>query len=72
MLVMVKNHTNSYDVLRIRRSSYIAAKDGYMQLVLSGGFESINDCTGFYFQRSNYSISKVVFRKLLEECFGIY
>lgn len=39
MLVMVKNHTNSYDVLRIIRSSYIAAKAGYLQFVPSGGFE---------------------------------
>lgn len=47
MFVMVKNHSNSYDALRIRRSSDVAAKAGYLQFVPSGGFESINDCTDF-------------------------
>lgn len=68
---MVKNHSNSYDALRIRRSSDVAAKAGYLQFVLSDGFKSINDCTDFDSQWVNYSISKVISRELLEECFGI-
>lgn len=68
---MVKNHSNSYDALRIRRSSDVAAKAGYLQFILSDGFESINNCTDFDSQRVNYSISKVISRELLEECFGI-
>ena len=71
MFVMVKNHSNSYDALRIRRSSDVTAKAGYLQFVPSGGFKSINDCTDFDSQWSNYFISKVIFRELLEGCFGI-
>ena len=71
MLVLVKNYSGSYDALRIRRSQNVAAKAGYLQFVPSGGFESINDCTDFDSQWSNYSITKVIFRELLEECFGI-
>lgn len=55
----------------IRRIQNVAAKAGYLQFVPSGGFESINDCTDFDSQWSNYSITKVIFRELLEECFGI-
>lgn len=62
---------NIYDVLRIRRSAKVSAKAGYLQFVPSGGFEAMNDGTDFDTQWDNYSISKVIFRELLEECFGI-
>lgn len=71
LFVMVKNYNGSYDVLRIRRSSNVAAKANYLQFIPSGGFEAINDCDDFDSQWDNYSISKVLFRELLEECFGI-
>lgn len=71
MLVLVRNYNNSYDLLRIRRSSDVAAKPGYLQFVPSGGFEAIGDGTDFDTQWDNYSIKKALFRELLEECFGI-
>jgi hypothetical protein len=48
----------------------VAAKPGFLQFIPSGGFESMNDCNDFDAQWDNYSISKVLFRELLEECFG--
>lgn len=71
MLVLVKNYSGSYDALRIRRSPDVAAKAGYLQFIPSGGFEAMNDATDFDAQWDNYSISKALFRELLEECFGI-
>lgn len=71
MFVLIKNYNHSYDALRIRRSTQVAAKAGYLQFIPSGGFEAMNDGTDFDTQWDNYSISKVLFRELLEECFGI-
>lgn len=71
MFVLIKNYNHSYDALRIRRSTQVAAKVGYLQFIPSGGFEAMNDGTDFDTQWDNYSISKVLFRELLEECFGI-
>jgi hypothetical protein len=70
MFVLVKNNSGSYDALRIRRSTDVAAKPGFLQFIPSGGFEAMNDCIDFDAQWDNYSISKAVFRELLEECFG--
>lgn len=70
VFILIKNHSGSYDTLRIRRSSDVAAKPGYLQFIPSGGFESINDGDDFDSQWSNYSLQKAVFRELLEECFG--
>lgn len=71
MFVLVKNRSGSYDALRIRRSSDVAAKAGYLQFIPSGGFEAMNDATDFDAQWDNYSITKVLFRELLEECIGM-
>lgn len=71
MFVMVKNHAGSYDALRIRRSINVIAKPGFIQFIPSGGFEAANDCTDLDSQWDNYSITKAVFRELLEECFGM-
>ena len=68
---MVKNRADKYDILRIRRSTEVAAKPGFIQFIPSGGFEAANDCTDMDSQWDNYSITKSVFRELLEECFGI-
>lgn len=70
MLVLVKNNSNSYDALRIRRSAEVSAKPGFLQFIPSGGFEAMNDCTDFDSQWDNYSLKKAIFRELLEECFG--
>lgn len=71
IFVMIRNYSNSYDVLRIRRSSNVSAKANYLQFIPSGGFEAMNDCTDCDAQWDNYSIAKVLFRELLEECFGV-
>ncbi len=70
IFVLVKNCSGKYDALRIRRSENVVAKPGFLQFVPSGGFEAMNDCVDYDSQWDNYSISKVVFRELLEECFG--
>ena len=69
--VLVRNYNGSYDALRIRRSENVSAKANYLQFIPSGGLEAMNDCIDFDSQWDNYSLSKVVFRELLEECFGI-
>lgn len=69
--VMIKNRSGSYDALRIRRSENVSAKPGFLQFIPSGGFEAMNDCTDFDSQWDNYSITKAIFRELLEECFGM-
>lgn len=71
MFVMVKNHANSYDVLRMRRSINVVAKPGFIQFIPSGGFEAANDGDDLDSQWDNYSITKAIFRELLEECFGL-
>ena len=71
IMVMVKNYSGSYDCLRIRRSENVAAKAGYIQLIPSGGFESINSDMCREAQWTNYSLNKVLFRELAEECFGL-
>ena len=71
MFVLVRNYSNSYDVLRIRRSANVSAKANYLQFIPSGGLEAMNDCNDFDSQWDNYSLCKVIFRELLEECFGI-
>lgn len=71
MFVMVKNRAGSYDALRIRRSDNVIAKPGFIQFIPSGGFEATNDCIDLDSQWDNYSITKAVFRELLEECFGM-
>ncbi len=71
VFVMVKNRADKYDILRIRRSTEVAAKPEFIQFIPSGGFEAANDCTDMDSQWDNYSITKSVFRELLEECFGI-
>lgn len=70
IFVVIKNHQGKYDTLRIRRSVEVAAKPGFLQFIPSGGFEAMNDCVDFDAQWDNYSITKAVFRELLEECFG--
>jgi len=70
IFVMVKNHSGKYDTLRIRRSENVAAKPGFLQFIPSGGFEAMNDCTDYDAQWDNYSITRAVFREMLEECFG--
>ena len=54
----------------MRRSVNVNAKPGFIQFIPSGGFEAANDCIDLDSQWDNYSISKAVFRELLEECFG--
>ena len=71
IIQLYSDGSESYDVLRIRRSAKVSAKAGYLQFVPLGGFEAMNDGTDFDTQWDNYSISKVIFRELLEECFGI-
>lgn len=70
-LVLVKSRVGTYDVLRIRRSEQVASKAGFLQFIPSGGFEAYNDDLSFDAQWENYSITKVLFRELLEECFGM-
>lgn len=70
IFVMIKNYSEEYDVLRIRRSENVAIKPGFLQFIPSGGFEAMNDCVDYDAQWDNYSITKAVFRELLEECFG--
>ena len=70
VFVLIKNYTGKYDVLRIRRSENVAAKPGFLQFIPSGGFEAMNDCVDYDSQWDNYSLSKIIFRELLEECFG--
>lgn len=69
--VMIKNRSGSYDALRIRRSENVSAKPGFLQFIPSGGFEAMNDCMDFDSQWDNYSVTKAIFRELLEECFGM-
>lgn len=71
IMVFVKNVNGSFDALRIRRSTDVAAKAGYLQFIPSGGFEAIGDGKDFDSQWDNYSIPKSLFRELLEECFGM-
>jgi len=71
VFVLLRNYNGSYDVLRIRRSANVSSKAHYLQFIPSGGFEAINDSNDFDSQWDNYSLCKVVFRELLEECFGI-
>lgn len=71
VFVLVRNYNGSYDALRIRRSENVSAKANYLQFIPSGGLEAMNDCIDFDSQWDNYSLCKVVFRELLEECFGI-
>ena len=71
ILTLIKNESGSYDCLRIRRSNNVAAKAGYIQFIPSGGFEAFNDGVDKDSQRSNYSVNKVLFRELAEECFGL-
>lgn len=70
IFVMLKNKSGSYDALRMRRSAEVVAKAGYLQFIPSGGFEAMNSGLDRDSQYSNYSLSKVLFRELLEECFG--
>lgn len=70
VFVLIKNHSKEYDVLRIRRSENVVIKPGFLQFIPSGGFEAMNDCVDYDAQWDNYSITKAVFRELLEECFG--
>lgn len=71
IMVLVKNLSGKYDCLRIRRSENVAAKAGYIQLIPSGGFEAINSDMCREAQWTNYSLNKVLFRELAEECFGL-
>lgn len=71
VFVLVRNFNGTYDVLRIRRSANVSAKANYLQFIPSGGFEAMNDCDDFDSQWENFSLCKVVFRELLEECFGV-
>ena len=70
-MIMVKNHNDSYDVLRIRRGEDVAAKPGFIQFIPSGGFETFENRMDFDTRYANYSLNKAVFRELMEECFGI-
>lgn len=70
-ILLLKNRSNSYDVVSIRRSNDVVAKPGFIQFVPSGGFEALNDKDDLDTQRSNYSINKALFRELAEECFGL-
>ena len=71
IMVLLKNRSNSYDVVTIRRSMDVVAKPGFIQYIPSGGFEAANDKNDIDTQRSNYSIHKILFRELAEECFGM-
>lgn len=71
IMVLAKNLSGKYDCLRIRRSENVAAKAGYIQLIPSGGFEALNSDMCREAQWSNYSLNKVLFRELAEECFGL-
>ena len=56
IMVLLKNRSNSYDVVTIRRSMDVVAKPGFIQYIPSGGFEAANDKNDIDTQRSNYSI----------------
>ena len=70
MMVACKNINGKYDMLRIRRSSNVDAKVGFLQFIPSGGFSSLTEDNDFDAQYANASVVKGVFRELLEECFG--
>lgn len=69
--VIVKNGADGYDCLRIRRSTDVAAKAGYLQFIPSGGLEAFNQDNSRDAQWENFSLSKALFRELAEECFGL-
>ncbi len=70
-MVFCKNiYTNTYDVLRIRRSEKVDAKAGFLQFVPSGGFSALNNSCDYDTQYSEFSVAKAILRELLEECFG--
>ncbi len=71
IMVLIENRSHSYDCVRIRRSENVVAKAGFIQFIPSGGFEAFNDGEDIDVQRANYSICKVLFRELGEECFGM-
>ncbi len=71
IMVLIANKSESYDCLRIRRSENVSVKAGFTQFIPSGGFEAFNDGDDIDTQRSNYSINKILFRELAEECFGM-
>lgn len=71
IMVLIRNCCGKYDCLRIRRSENVAAKAGFLQFIPSGGFEAFNNGDSKDIQWSNYSINKVLFRELGEECFGL-
>lgn len=70
IFVLLKNHSDSYDCLRMRRSEKVSAKAGYLQFIPSGGFEAFNADRSRDAQWTNYSLNKVLFREMTEECFG--
>lgn len=70
-MVIVKNHSGNYDILRIRRNKDVVAKPGFLQFIPSGGFETFENKDDFDTKYSNYSLSKSIFRELMEECFGV-
>ena len=70
-MVIVKNHSGNYDILRIRRNKDVVAKPGFLQFIPSGGFESFENKDDFDTKYSNYSLSKSIFRELMEEFFGV-
>lgn len=70
-MVFCKNkYSDSYDVLRIRRSKDVAVKAGFLQFIPSGGFSALNDSFDYGTQYSEFSVTKAILRELLEECFG--
>lgn len=71
IFVLIRNHSGGYDCLRIRRSNNVAAKAGYIQFIPSGGFEAFNGDTSREAQWTNFSLNKVLFREMAEECFGL-
>lgn len=70
-MILLKKPNNSYDVLRIRRGENVAAKPGFLQFIPSGGFEVFENKTDFDTKYANFSLSKAIFRELMEECFNV-
>ena len=70
-VVLCKNHSGGYDLLRIRRSRHVAAKAGFLQFIPSGGFEAYDNGTDFDTRFSNFSLPKALIREFAEECLGV-
>lgn len=69
-MVLIKNPNNSYDVLKIRRGTNVTSKPGFIQFIPSGGFEIFENKDDFDSKYANFSLSKAVFKEIMEECFN--